>query len=71
VSKKMEGDEAQRRRARDVGAQDRSRTNPAAGAYTQAHEQVFEALSGAQQEHRGKAVHLDEVARAAESKPRW
>ncbi|MEU1573303.1 hypothetical protein ABZ519_19460 [Streptomyces collinus] len=49
----------------DVGAEDRPLTDPAAGPYTQAHEQIFEALSRAQEEHHGEAVHLDEVARAA------
>ncbi|MGK9465144.1 hypothetical protein ACSLFT_34710 (plasmid) [Streptomyces sp. G6] len=33
--------------------------------YTEAHEQVFEALSQVEQEHEGEAVHLDEVARSA------
>lgn len=33
--------------------------------YSQAHEQVFRALTEAQQEHGGEAVYLDDVARAS------
>jgi hypothetical protein len=57
VRKKMEGHE------------ERSFAGRASGPYSEVHERVFQALSRTQEEHRGEAVHLEEVARASDLPP--
>jgi hypothetical protein len=62
---KQGGERPEGARAQEASAPDRSVTGRGAGPYTEAHEQVFQALTQTQQEHQGEAVHLDEVARAS------
>ncbi|MDX3570722.1 hypothetical protein [Streptomyces sp. ID05-47C] len=56
-------------RPRESAAEGRSFAGRASGPYSEVHERVFEALSRTQEEHRGEAVHLEEVARASDLPP--
>ncbi len=48
-----------------AGPEERSYTGRGAQEYSPAHEQVFQAVAEAEQQHSGEGAHLDEVARIA------